>query len=195
MNIDISHLPKGHNWASGEPKQIIKYKLEDILVEKSTYTSMASLKNRLRKDLNWEDKCHSCHLTIWLDKPIPLELEHKNGIHNDNRIENLAFLCPNCHALTDTYKGKNIKTYKEVTKVLQKCIDCEKEITPVSDRCVECYKIYQQKYQVKVVRPSYEQLLEDIKNLTMVAVGKKYGVSDNTVRKWIKKYERNITKT
>jgi hypothetical protein len=193
MNIDVAHLPHGHNWASGEPKKMLKYKMEDILIEKSTYTNMSSLKKRLRKELNWEDKCHSCQLTTWLDKPIPLELEHKNGIHNDNRIENLAFLCPNCHALTDTYKGKNIKTYKEATKEIQKCIDCDKDISPLCDRCVYCYKIYQAAHLVKVVRPSYEQLVEDTKNLTMVAIGKKYGVSDNSVRKWIKKYEKDMS--
>ncbi len=42
----------------------------------------------------------------WLGKPIVLQLEHRNGIHNDNRVENLAFLCPNCHSQTETYAGK-----------------------------------------------------------------------------------------
>lgn len=47
-------------------------------------------------------------------KNIPLELEHKNGNHFDNRIENLEILCPNCHAQTDTYCGKNIKKIKHI---------------------------------------------------------------------------------
>ena len=42
-----------------------------------------------------------------MGKPIPLELHHINGINTDNRLENLKFLCPNCHAFTDTYRGKN----------------------------------------------------------------------------------------
>jgi len=132
MNIDTSHLPSGQNWAAGTEKKVVKkYSLSDILQENSSYTSMTSLKNRLRNELYWEDKCHSCNLTTWLGKPIPIEIEHKNGIHNDNRIENLAFLCPNCHALTDTYKGKNVKTYKDVKKIQQKCIDCDKDISHV----------------------------------------------------------------
>ena len=45
----------------------------------------------------------------WMGEPIPLELEHINGNHLDNRLENLTILCPNCHALTPTYRGKNIK--------------------------------------------------------------------------------------
>ena len=43
-----------------------------------------------------------------MGKPIALELHHINGIKNDLRIENLLILCPNCHALTDNYRGKNI---------------------------------------------------------------------------------------
>ena len=51
--------------------------------------------------------CSACGLSSWLDKPIPLEVEHKDGNSQNNRPENLCLLCPNCHAQTDTYKGKN----------------------------------------------------------------------------------------
>lgn len=44
---------------------------------------------------------------MWQDKEIPLELHHINGNNRDNRLENLMLLCPNCHALTDSYRGKN----------------------------------------------------------------------------------------
>lgn len=52
--------------------------------------------------------CECCGLKLWQNKNIPLELHHVNGIKDDNRIENLQLLCPNCHALTDNYRGKNI---------------------------------------------------------------------------------------
>ena len=56
----------------------------------------------------FKHKCYKCNLYEWQSKPIPIELEHINGDHFDNRIENLTILCPNCHALTPTYRGKNI---------------------------------------------------------------------------------------
>lgn len=125
-----------------------------------------------------------------MGKAIPLEMEHKNGIHNDNRIENLAFLCPNCHALTDTYKGKNIKTYKEVDQnEVTKCVDCKKNITKNSVRCDDCQKI-----KARVVpRPSYDELKEELKTSNYVAICRKYSVSDNTIRKWMKWYEKRQT--
>ncbi len=54
-----------------------------------------------------EHKCESCGLTTWLDKPIPLELHHIDGNRNNNTLENFQLLCPNCHAFTDSYRGKN----------------------------------------------------------------------------------------
>lgn len=110
-DIDISHF-NGKGWNKGERYKQIKFAtpLNEILVENSTYQSF-KLKNRLLKEGIKEYKCENpeCGLTEWLGKPIPLELHHINGDNTDNRLENLILLCPNCHALTDTYRAKNKK--------------------------------------------------------------------------------------
>ena len=51
--------------------------------------------------------CEQCKNTEWQNSPIPLEVEHIDGNSENNNIDNLKLLCPNCHALTNTYKGKN----------------------------------------------------------------------------------------
>lgn len=55
-----------------------------------------------------EHKCESCGLEEWKGKPIPLEVHHIDGDELNSDLSNLQILCPNCHALTDNYKGKNI---------------------------------------------------------------------------------------
>ena len=57
-------------------------------------------------------KCECCGLTEWLGEPINLEIHHIDGNHNNNELENIQLLCPNCHSYTDNYCGKNINTGK-----------------------------------------------------------------------------------
>ena len=67
-----------------------------------------------------EQKCENpeCGLTEWHGKPIPLQLHHINGIRDDNRIENLQILCPNCHAQTDTYCSKTVGIDKTLVETI-----------------------------------------------------------------------------
>lgn len=84
-----------------------KHSLDDILIEHSSYANIASLKRRLINENVLPYKCAICGLTEWQGKPIVLQLDHINGVHDDHRINNLRFLCPNCHSQTETYAGKN----------------------------------------------------------------------------------------
>ena len=108
LNLDTSHMT-GAAWNQGERYRPIQQAkpLEEILVENSTFNTN-HLRKRLLKEGVKEAKCECCGRTEWLGKPIVLELHHVNGIKTDLRIENLQILCPNCHAFTDNYRGRNI---------------------------------------------------------------------------------------
>lgn len=118
LDLDTSHMT-GQVWNVGENFRIIKpaRPLNEILVENSSFTNTNHLKQRLLNEGIKEPQCECCGLRMWMGKPISLELHHKNGVKNDLRIENLQILCPNCHALTDNYRGKNLSAYKEICKV------------------------------------------------------------------------------
>jgi Zn finger protein HypA/HybF involved in hydrogenase expression len=106
FNIDISHF-RGQGWNVGlKFKPNVSKCIDDILVENSTYQSY-KLKNRLLNENIKQYICEDCRLTEWNNKSIPLELHPINGINTDNRIENLQLLCPNCHAQTKNYRGRN----------------------------------------------------------------------------------------
>ncbi len=85
-----------------------KLDLWDILEGKHPQYQSNKLRIRLLNENVFEHICDSCGNAEWQGKPIPLELDHINGINSDHKLENLRLLCPNCHAQTDTYRGKNM---------------------------------------------------------------------------------------
>lgn len=99
-------LPR--NWNKGL-KLGHKFKIQEYLSDCGRYINSHALKLRLIEEGILESKCSICGLSEWNGKEIPIELDHINGVHSDNRLINLRILCPNCHAQTDTYCAKNYK--------------------------------------------------------------------------------------
>lgn len=152
-----------------------KKDLSSILTENSSY-SRVHLKKRLVSENILENKCSECSIyDVWNNKPISLQLDHINGIRNDNRIKNLRLLCPNCHSQTHTFSGRNLP-------LINKCLDCNCRIKKQNDRCRKCSSkrngIKSRKFEV-----SKEELTTLIKQYPMTKVGEILGVSDTAIRK------------
>jgi transcriptional regulator with XRE-family HTH domain len=81
--------------------------LETLLVANRPQTNRSHLKLRLLAAGLKENRCERCGLTDWEGKPLNMQLHHVNGEGKDNRLENILFLCPNCHAQTETWGGRN----------------------------------------------------------------------------------------
>lgn len=106
LGCSIEHFGQLNNGKSANAK----YDLDEILIENSFYQNIARLKERLLRENKLEYKCAFCgNIGEWLGQKLTLQLDHINGKHNDHRLENLRFLCPNCHSITDTYAGRNKK--------------------------------------------------------------------------------------
>lgn len=162
-----------------------KKKTEDILVENSTFLYANKLKLRLFREKILENRCVICgNNGEWNGKKLVLHLDHINGKHNDNRLENLRILCPNCHAQTETYCGKNVKTKTKPKETKHLCKTCGKnEVYQKNNNCKTCHH---KNRRIIKNRPSKETILKELETSNYTQLGKKYGVSDNTIRKWLK---------
>lgn len=190
-NIDISHFTGGEFKKGNLPQNRID--LDKVLI-KNSFFNRGKLKIKLYKENLKEKKCEICGIgEDWFGgtKLVHI-LDHINGDPYDNRIENLRIVCPNCNSTLETncvgnkikkiYDSDN-KTYKSI-KTHKKC-SCGKVILKNSKSCVKCNGEKQRKFE----RPDLDTLLKDVKELGYVGAGKKYGVTDNGLRKWIKKYD------
>jgi hypothetical protein len=169
--------------------------LEEVLVENSTY-SRDKLKRRLVRAGLLPRECQLCGQgEEWNGQRMSLVLDHINGVANDNRLENLRIVCPNCAATLDTHCGRHVPRERV-------CPGCGQTFAPRHIRHRYCSRACWGKVsgdrlrgtprpeRRKVPRPSYERLLTDLETMSFVAAGRKYGVSDRAVRKWVRYYER-----
>lgn len=106
LELDTSHWTrKGHRLGSRRP--VVEARpLNEVLV-RGYRCSSHKLKLRLIADGLFQPVCEGCQLSEWRGRPIPLELHHEDGDHFNNEFSNLSLLCPNCHAQTEFYAGRN----------------------------------------------------------------------------------------
>jgi HNH endonuclease len=195
---EIWRIPTDHfdaNAARGRSRARAATPLAEILVTGSTY-HRGHLKRRLLSEGLKQPRCELCGQgELWRGRRMSLVLDHINGIHDDHRLENLRILCPNCNATLDTHCGRHNKRKHQD----RPCLSCETVFHPANGgqrycslRCAGRGERSRraQIAQRRTERPPAEQLLREVADLGYLAVGRKYGVSDNAIRKWCRGYER-----
>lgn len=176
LKITIPKLKRTNN----NVNFIENLKFEEIFKINSKFAPTHLKKKILRYNLI-EYKCEKCgNLGEWLGENLILQLDHKNGINNDNRLDNLRFLCPNCHTQTETFSNKK-----------QYFCECGEKKSKNNKYCIKCRseKIGKAKRK-KISKEFYNELIKDVESLGYCKTGRKNNVSDNTIRKWIQNYKK-----
>lgn len=167
--------------------------LQEVLVENSTY-SRAHLKRRLFDAGVKHRRCELCGQgEEWRGRTMSLILDHINGVHDDNRLENLQIVCPNCAATLDTHCGKRPRR----PRVPRDCARCGTPFLPrepgrrfcsaaCGTRGVPGERGGPRPGLRRVDRPPLDELRRRIELEGYVAVAAQYGVSDNAIRKWFR---------
>lgn len=207
-SIDTSHFT-GSAWNRGLTKENDERMANSSLPVKSwddafSYNSTISNGSLLRRLINEkkkEYKCEICGISEWNDRPIRLQLDHKNGDRLDSREENLRIICPNCHSQTDTFSRgqrtkciqwwERTKNHKGAHRPIGRSrnfekVECGGSNPPELIR--ESWRKKERPHKRKVARPSKEELAHMISVNSWTSIGKIFGVSDNAVRKWAKRY-------
>ena len=184
LNLSAGHLL---GQAHGTSRPFNTRSLDSILVDNSTYNNTTMLKKRLVDAGILLNHCYVCNNdNWWKGKPLVLVLDHINGKYNDNRKENLRLVCPNCNSQLPTFcRGDR----KSKLPVLRRCAICNAEITEHSKSglCSKCAKSRLNRLR-NVNKPTKEELEMLIKEMSWTDLGKKFHVSDNAVKKWVKQY-------
>ena len=179
-NLDITHFTTKKTSFSNKVNENKELTVEEYLNNNMVVRGSTLLKKMIKEEIK-EHKCEKCKNTEWQNNPIPLQIHHIDGNHFNNNLDNIQFLCPNCHSLTNSFAGKkNKKKYF--------CKKCGKQITKYSKSglCQDCSHEAQRKYE----KPTKEELVLlfiEFKNFYNVA--KHFKCSDQIIKKWCKSYD------
>ena len=166
-------------------KESIMRTPENTFIENST-ASQASLRRLYLQKEYSKYECSICgQLPIWQGKELTLILDHINGINNDDRLENLRQVCPNCNQQLETTGSRN--PHRKIFAKKYYCEDCGKEISKKSTRCIEC-ESKRRTIPLENMVITREELKNLIRIYPFTTIGSKYGVSDNAIRKWCDKF-------
>lgn len=144
------------------------------------------IRKRMLRDGVKEHRCEVCGNTEWLGDPIPLEIHHIDGDRWNNVLENLQFLCPNCHSKTDNFCGKKLSmrsgTEKKIYRYKKLCA-CGNKMSVTASRCRVCESASR-----RMIPELDTQVLAELVNSTSYAnAGRVYGVTPTTIRRWLQK--------
>jgi hypothetical protein len=169
--------------------------LDEILVEHSTF-SRVSLKKRLYEAGLKQPVCELCGQgELWRGRPMGMILDHINGVSNDHQLETLQIVCPNCAATLDTHCARS----RRLVRPERQCLRCGASFRPKDRRQRYCSRECGTRWDRsgiprpgarRVERPPYAQLIRETRAIGFEATGRRYGVTGNAIRKWMRTYER-----
>ena len=184
-------------------KKTRKYITKEDYFTKDSKVSSSKIRMKLLEYGLKPHKCEKCGRTTWIfgdmEYPIPLEAHHIDGDRTNNTLDNLMLICPNCHTFTENYCGKNIVkgetgNDKELyyatkrKKIEKKCEHCQKVFQTNDKKQKFCSKKCTDEHHRKCVRPPKEELEKLILEKSYKELGRIFGVTDNTIRKWCIRY-------
>lgn len=170
-----------YDWSNQPPRRAVLPDSE-VFVENSTFDRGSVKKRLLKRGVPYQ--CARCgNNGEWMGKKLSLQLEHINGVSNDNRLSNLCFLCPNCHSQTDTFCGKMSEDQRLALKESRKLkCACGSKISYKAKKCRKC----QSESRLTVKYPEPSEVVSKLQETgSWLATGRYFGIGDQTLRKYL----------